>query len=191
MLAKDYAEAKAIADAVKNHDTAGALFQDGDAELSMFARDEEFGIWLRGRTDYLTWLDGQPVIVDLKTAADTADDARAKSAAEHSYYIQDPVYRHILAAILGCDPEDIDFVFVVVQTSGRYQVRMHRLHPLDYERGREQMRIAMEKYRDCTATGVWPDHPEDIDDLALPGYARSRIDRRINDWHGISYGYDF
>jgi hypothetical protein len=191
MLAKDYAEAKAIADAVKAHDTAGALFQDGDAEVSMFARDEEFGIWLRGRTDWLTFIDGQPVIVDLKTAADASDDARAKSAADQSYYIQDPVYRRILAAILHCDPEDIDFVFVVVQTSGRHQVRMHRLHPLDYERGRARARQAMEIYRDCSQTGVWPDHPEDIDDLSLPAYARSRIDRSINDWHGILFGYDF
>jgi PDDEXK-like uncharacterized protein DUF3799 len=191
ILARDYAEAEAIAAAVKAHDTAGALFAEGDAEVSMFWQDSEFGIWCRARTDWLTYVGTTPTITDVKTTADASPASWAKSAADFAYHIQDPWYRRGLAQILGCDPADVDFIFAVIPTQPPYLPMLYRLSENDTERGREQSRIAMEIYRDCTATGVWPSWSDDITDLPLPGYARSRIDRSINDFRGIITDYDF
>lgn len=190
MLAKDYREAETIAAAVKNHHTAGGLFLEGDAEVSMFARDPEYGIWLRSRTDYLTYFGQTPTIVDFKAAASAAPDDFARHAGEYGYHMQDPFYRHVLALCLGCNPADIDFIFVVVGTdpSKPYLPVIYRLNPSDTERGRALSRQAMEKYRDCTESGTWPDWVNgEITELPLPGYHRVRAERIINEFDGIIY----
>jgi hypothetical protein len=188
MLAKDFEQAKEIAAAVKAHHTAGPLLDEGDPEVSIFWQDDEHGIWCRARADWLTWIDGMPTIADVKTTADVSPEHWAKSAADFAYHMQDPWYRRGLAAVLGCDPADVDFIFIVIPTTPPYLPMLYRLHPADVERGAEQGRIAREIYRDCTQTGVWPDWTGgtgEITELKLPGYARSRIERTLSDWTGI------
>lgn len=181
MLPREHAEAAAIAQAVRDDDEAGGLFASGDAEQSMFWTDPETGIWLRGRMDWAALIDGMPVIVDLKTAASSSPEKFAKSVDEYRYYMQHPHYCEGWAAILGCDPDDIDFVFCVVPTEPPYLVMTYRLEPEDVQRGRDANRIAREIFRDCTEAGVWPKWSRDIHPLSLPGYARRRIDGEINE----------
>lgn len=189
MLAKDYAEAEAIADAVKQHDTTGALFSSGDPEVSMFVPDPETGIWRRGRLDWLTYVGETPTVVDFKTTADVSPDHFAKSMADFGYATQEAHYRWQLADLLGCGPDEIDFLFAVVPTSPPYLPQVYRLNPRDGEDGRQLCRIAYQKYRDCTRSGRWPDwsaeRDEEIGELSLPAYARIRNQRELDNWHGI------
>ena len=177
-----YAECEAIAQAVRDHELAGGLFAEGDAEQSVFWRDEEFDIWLRMRMDWSTWFD-VPTIVDFKTTADVSPEGFAKSCADFSYYRQDPHYREGWASVLGCDPDEIDFLFVAVQTEPPHLVMTYRLLPEHVDLGREMNKIAREIYRDCTKADVWPAWSESIEDLPLPGWAVRDIERGINDWH--------
>jgi hypothetical protein len=185
MLAAEHDRAAVIAQAVRDHDIAGGLFAEGDAEQSMFWPDEEFGIWLRGRIDWLTHFDGVPTIADLKTSADASPQEFARSAAKFGYWMQDPWYRDGLGRLLGCDPDEIDFIFAVVQTDPDkpHLVMTYRLTPEHADLGRETGRIAREMYRDCTASGNWPAWSESIEDLPLPGWAVRDIERGINEWH--------
>jgi hypothetical protein len=188
MLARHHAEARAIADAVLKHPVTGALFAWGDAEQSMFWRDEEFGIWLRGRMDLSTVIGDVPTIVDLKTSKDASKEGFAKAVADYGYHRQDPHYREGLAAVLGCDWRTVDFIFAVVETEPPYLVATYRVSdgtegPDDITLGREQNRIAREVYADCTRAGVWPGYSEEIENLPLRHYDRQRIERQINDWH--------
>jgi hypothetical protein len=183
MLAADYAQAQAIAKAVRDHPTAGGLFAEGDAEQSVFWQDGEFGIWLRMRMDWatLSWL--MPTVVDFKTSKDASPEAFAKSVADYGYHRQDAWYREGWASVLGCKAGDIDFVFAVAETEPPYLVACYRVTPEHAELGREQNRIAREKYRDCTASGIWPGYSEEIEDLELPAYARRRIETHIQEWY--------
>ena len=183
MLAKDYAEAKAIADAMLAHPTAGALLEGVDPEVSMFAVDPEFGIWLRGRADAVTMAYSMPTVVDVKTTKDASPAGFAKSVADFGYHRQDPWYRQLWAAILGCDPDEIDFVFAVVETEPPYLVATYRVDAAAVDVGREQNRIAREVYADCTESGIWPGYSEEIEDLELPYYKRRQMEREISDWH--------
>lgn len=190
MLPHEHAQAEEIVAAVRQHETAAALLEDSDPEVSMFWQDEEFGIWLRGRMDAMTYHGlGGPAIVDLKTAADASPERFAKSVADFGYYMQDPWYRQGLAACLGCEWQDIDFIFIVVPTTPPYLPMTYRIADADVERGGERNRMAREIYRDCTASGAWPSWSDEIEDLALPGYARQRIDKHTNEWLGISYDF--
>lgn len=198
MLPHQYAEAEAIAQAVRDDDECGGLLaesgpgeEETDSEVSMFWRDDEHGIWCRGRLDRLTWFEGTPTIVDVKTCADSSPEAFAKSVDKFGYYMQDAWYREGLAILLGCDDwRDVEFVFVTVPTERPYLPMAYRLDATDRADpwhdvllGRERNRIAREKYRDCTANGTWPKWSADITPLSLPGYARKRIEDSINDWH--------
>jgi len=183
MLADDWQECAEIAQAVKTHDVAAGLLAGIDAEVSMFWEDPQYGIWLRGRMDAMTSAWGFPCIVDFKTTADCSPEHFAKSVAEYGYHRQDPWYREGLATALGCDPGEIDFVFITVATTPPYLVMVYRLTPEDVELGTEQNRIAREIYRDCTAASVWPAWSEDIEELPLPGWAKRRMENEINEWH--------
>lgn len=182
-LPHELAEAKAIADAVLADGLAGPLFAEGDAEQSLFWRDPEWDIWLRGRLDWLTYFDGFPAIVDLKKTTDASPQEFARSADRYRYYMQDPHYRDGLGAVLGCDPDEIDFLFVVVEEEPPHFVMVHRLELEDVELGRQCNAIAREIYRDCSEAGSWPKWSQSVNDLPLPPYARRRIESEINDYH--------
>lgn len=184
MLLHKYVEAEAIAQAVRDDDECGGLLAEGRREESMFTRDPESGIWLRGRTDSNTLFGETPTIVDVKTAADSSPEKFAKSIAEYRYDMQSEWYREMLAALLGCDRDDVDFVFVAVPTSPPFLPMAYRIEdPRDIENARESNRIAREVFRDCTERGVWPKWSRDITPISLPGYSRARIEREIQDWH--------
>jgi hypothetical protein len=183
MLRKDYLEARAIADALLTHPTAGGLLQGVDPEVSMFWEDGEFGIWLRGRMDAMTLAWQMPTIVDVKTSKDASPDAFAKSVADFGYHRQDVHYREGLAACLGCDPGEIDFVFAVVETEPPYLVATYRVDAAAADVGREQNRIAREVYAACAESGIWPGYSEEIEDLSLPYFKRREMERHISEWH--------
>jgi len=183
MLAKDYAQAHAIAGALLAHPTTGPLLEGIDPEVSMFWRDDEHGIWLRGRMDAMTMCWPMPTIVDVKTTKDASPAGFAKSVADWGYHRQDPHYRDGLAACLGCKWDDIDFVFAVVETEPPYLVATYRVDDAAVDVGRGQNRIAREIYAACTQAGVWPGYSEEIEDLALPYWKRRDMETMINDWH--------
>lgn len=184
MLPDGYAEAQAIARAVLDHDIAGGLFAPGefDAEVSMFWYLDEFGIWCRGRLDAMAHIAGRVVIGDLKTAADASEEGFAKAVDRYCYHVQEVHYRTGLAVLLGCDPQDIDFLFAVAETEPPHLVAVY-----DTEQWRELgtgcCRIAYERYRDCTESGIWPGYDPYIKNLQVPRYAATRIGSEINDWH--------
>ena len=186
VLLHKYAELEAIAQAVLDDDECAGLLAEGDSEVSVFWQDPEFGTWCRGRIDRLTWFDGQPAIVDLKTTSDSSPESFAKSIDKFGYYLQDAWYRDGLAQLLGCDWQDVEFVFVTVPTDPPYLPMAYRLEALDVPDpwhdvllGRQRNRMAREIYRDCTQAGVWPKWSRDITPLSLPGYARRRIETEI------------
>jgi hypothetical protein len=191
ILRKEWELATTMAGAVLAHPVAAGLLKGADPEVSMFWQDAEAGIWLRGRADALN-LDGfgMPVIVDLKSSKDASRDAFAKSVHEYGYFRQDPHYREGWAAHLGCQWDEVDFVFIVVESDPPHDIAIYRVSdgsdgesPDDVALGREQNRIAREIYADCTAAGTWPGYPEDIQALQLRRGDRFAAERVINDWH--------
>jgi hypothetical protein len=174
MLAHQYAEAEAIAQAVRDHPTAGALFAEGDAELSGFWQDPEFGVWRRCRWDWLTpWEEA----ADLKTCTSASPADIAKAMFNFNYFGQNAWYRDGYTALFGGEPRD--FLNVFVQTEPPYLITIARLPDEHVELGRKRNREALEKYRDCTEAGVWPAWSEDILDIPLPYWAAKSIETEL------------
>lgn len=184
VLRKEWDEAQAIAAAVHANPTAAGLLAGADCEVSGFWVDAEFGIWLRMRMDAHSLQWPMPTIVDLKTSADASEEGFAKSMADYGYVRQEVQYREGLAACLGCDPGDIDFVFVVVESEPPYLTATYRPHEQDIDRAVHQLRATRERFRHCSESGIWPGYSQEIETLELPRYKRQQMERDLNEWIG-------
>lgn len=158
-------EVNEMTEAVLAHRIARALFeQDGHAEASMFATDPVTGVEMRARFDFLA-----KVCVDLKTTGKEASASGfAKSVANFGYDVQEGHYKDTLELLTG---ERRNFVFVVVETTAPYLVGVHQLDRDFREMGEVKARRARELFAECTASGVWPGYPQEINPIAPPMYS--------------------
>lgn len=175
LLPQEYAQAQAMAAAVRAHPVAAALFDpDGGApERSLFWQDELTGVWLRSRLDWLphqvrAW-GRRMVITDLKSAAAADKASVTKAMHNYGYFQQAPFYSDGVRA-LGLD-DDPAFVFVFVESAPPHLVSVAQLDNEAMEAGRALNRIAIERYRDCVEAGVWPGYSEEIELISLPPWA--------------------
>ena len=176
VLAPDYARAVALANAVKADPIAGALFAEGDAEVSLFWPDDETGVVRRARFDWLTPSTSgrRRFIVDLKTARSAEPDAFGKSAADFGYAISAANYVDGARACgLADDPA---FLLVVVEKEPPYVVSIFQVDDDLLQIGRSLMRTALRTYKHCTDTDQWPGYLSDVAPLELPGYFLHRIE---------------
>jgi PDDEXK-like domain of unknown function (DUF3799) len=180
LLPAEYAQAQAMADAVRVHPVASALFNpdNGAPERSLFWQDPEMGVWLRSRLDWLPhpvrgW--GQRmVIADLKTTASADKASVAKSMHNYGYFQQAPFYSDGVRA-LGLD-DDPAFVFVFVESDPPHLISVAQLDDEAMTIGRALNRIAIERYRDCVEAGVWPGYSDEIELISLPPWALRQLE---------------
>jgi len=148
-----------------------ALLDGGIAERSMFWRDEETGVWCRGRLD----LSNKATIVDLKTSKNASKEAFRRDAANYGYHDQYALYLRgvrALRAQLGIDDDvEPEFIHLVVEKTPPYLTAAYEFDRLACEVGDARVTKALKTFRDCQATGLWPGYPVDIQPLSLPSYA--------------------
>ena len=177
LLAAEYAEAAAVADAVRAHPVAGRLFDSdyGAPEQSLFWQDPETGVWLRSRLDWLPFATrNRMIITDLKKAKSSEPQAIAKAMADYRYFMQASFYVDGVRA-LGYD-NDPAFVFVFVEPEPPYLVTVGQLDDEAMDAGRDLNRQAIERYRDCKESDVWPGYTSEIVSISLPPWTLRQLE---------------
>lgn len=166
LLAADYKRVQAMADALRSHRLAMTLFAEGQPEVSAYCADDQTGVTRRGRFDWL----GPRVVVDYKSAA-SADPAGFGRAVANFGYHQQAAWYLDLARDLGHPAEA--FAFVVQEKTAPYLVSVVELDDAAVQRGRDLNRLALQMFRDCTDSGVWPGYTADdeIARVSLPRWA--------------------
>lgn len=178
LLAKEDEQAHAMARVALEHDLVGAYFAEGEAEMSGWWVDEEFGVRLRIRVDWLTRLpDGRMVAVDYKTSRSSGAGALAKAMGDYGYFMQKPFYLAVLRA-LGFDIAD--FVFISQCKKPPYRLTVARIDPRDVELGHRLNRRAIELFAQCMAEDRWPDDSHLIHTLSIPANARYRAEELLS-----------
>jgi hypothetical protein len=165
----DFAKAHAMATAVRNHPLAAGLLSAGVAERVVTWTDPDTGIPCRAMIDWSP-ANGRS-LVDLKTCNSAAPQHLGRHVAEHGYHVQD-VHYDAGARMAELVDDDAPFVFIFVETTPPYGVAVTQLHPDDRDHARDLRRRALEIYRDCTESGIWPGYPTDLLTTRLPSYAR-------------------
>jgi len=163
----DWTTVHEMAEAIRRHPLASRLLNPdgGVAEQVLVWVDQDTGVTRRAMLD---WRRGR-VIVDYKTADSASKPAFSRAVASYGYHQQDPYYRDGVAALgLAADPV---FLFIVQEKTPPYLVAVYDLDDVAIQIGHERNRRALEIYRDCTETGLWPGYPSEVKTVALPRYA--------------------
>ena len=165
LLPPDYERVHAMAAALRADPLASALFdreRGGLPEQSLFWFDGTFGIWRRARLDWLPDAGARErlVVPDYKTTADASQAGVRKSVIQYGYHQQGDWYTAAAQALLHPDPA---FLLVFQETVPPYLVRVVQMDGDLLRAGRERNAEAMEIYRDCSQSGIWPGYGDGID----------------------------
>ncbi|MER7167260.1 PD-(D/E)XK nuclease-like domain-containing protein [Micromonospora sp. NPDC000207] len=170
LLPAEFDTVQAMAGKLRQHPRAAELFApDGVAEQSLFWVDAETGVQCRARLDYLT----TNRIVDYKTTTSANPGHIAKAVDNFGYHQQDDWYR-TGAIELDLVAPDAAFTFVFQSKTPPYLVTAVELDDTALKIGYERNRLALQIFRDCTETGVWPAYSDGIEVISLPAYAERR-----------------
>ena len=180
MLLKDYARTREMESVLRANPDARKLFRPGlgAVEQSMFWVDFEFDVWRRARLDLvIPGNDTDPMfIVDYKTCQGVDIVAMEKSMATYGYEKQGAWYIDAADALGLVPPSGVVFVLVFQMSDPPYLVRVGQPTPEAIQWGRVQNRKAIDTYRDCTRTGVWPGYPAGVVSLALPRWTEKQLE---------------
>lgn len=178
LLPPEYERVQAMAAALRADPLASALFRPGAGkpEQAAFWFDSVFGIWRRVRFDWLPDASARErlLIPDYKTTTDASPAGVRKSIINYGYHQQGDWYGAAARALLHPDPA---FLLVFQETTPPYLVRVVQMDDDLLRAGRERNERAMEIYRDCSQSGMWPGYGDGIDFVkldSLPVWAQNK-----------------
>lgn len=167
-----YDTVRVMRDAVMKRNISAAIFEQGQAEVSMFA--EVADVRCKGRADWIA--PALHLICDVKTTQNAGRDAFSRDAARYGYHRQAFFYRRLYAAATY-QSEPI-FVHLVVESAPPYDVAFFELDTEAIDAGNRQIDEALEIWRRCEFSGIWPGSGWDwenqeytIQSLSLPRWA--------------------
>lgn len=171
ILVKDWATVEAMARALREHPIAAALLAPGSgmAEQSLFWAAD--GIQKRARVDFLpNVVEGKRyLIADYKTTAEDGAETRQfeRAIGSYGYAMQASFYSEGVATLLGVDPK---FLFICQEKVAPYLVNVIEPSAEWMQIGADLCKRAVEVYRECRETGVWPGYPVGVDRALVPQY---------------------
>lgn len=155
----DWEHCHAIREAVLSHPFGNKLLSGGTSEISYFKRDEQTGLIIKCRADYILG----DLIVDLKTTVSAAPDDFRRSALRLNYHLQDAIYRDIIGLQ--------EFAFLAVEKEAPYVVTA----PIMFDE--DARRLGFLKYRKALndlADAIAFDH--------FPGYSSDPVVMDLTPW---------
>lgn len=176
ILTKDFIPLQEAAAALHRDPVAGPIFSPkagGVAEQSMFMEDPDTGLWLRGRTDWVTEEDGVVYINDYKTARSASPEDIGKAIAEHGYHIQAAAYSWMRSE-LG-DGQEVRFRFIFQEKVAPYVVTVATLDQETFNMGYDQFRTGLDQIAEAEETGKWPGYVSKETTVGLPAWAKRNL----------------
>ena len=168
--------AQRISLAVRGDETALKYLATGDPEVTM--KWTQGTRPCKGRADWLTTIDGRPVLVGLKTTRDCRHMVFASQAAKLGYHLQWAFYHDGFETITGESPLMIE---VVVESDAPHAVATYIIPNDIIEQGRDEYQALLKTLTDCEASGEWPGPVTAEEYLTLPSWAYSQADEDLSD----------
>lgn len=157
--------AAGIAAAVRGDPVAAKYLEAGEPEVTL---QWELGERrCKGRVDWLTSRDGEPVLVGLKTACDCRHFAFGAAAAKLGYHQQWSWYFDGYAAITGRDARMVE---IVVESAPPHAVVVYAITEDILAQGRDEYLRLIELLTRCETEDYWPGPAETEQILSLPSW---------------------
>jgi hypothetical protein len=129
-------------------------FKNGEPEKSLIWKDEETGIWLKARPD---WLPNDPkseFICEYKTAVTIDPWSLTNAVFRYGYHMQAALQIDGVQAVFGVKP--LGVAHVVQEKEPPYLAELRMFTPEQIETGRKTYRKALRLLAQCLETGKWP-----------------------------------
>jgi hypothetical protein len=166
----DYEQVHAMADALRRHTTAAALFDPagGKPEQSLYWVDPITKVTCRARPDWLPNPGrGRLIIPDYKTTTKVDRKSISKAIRDWGYHCQAAWYLEG-ARRLGLADEYAVFVLVFQTKTPPYLVVAAQVDSTDLRIGHAKNQVALDIYRQCTESGDWPAYGEGVEIIPQP-----------------------
>lgn len=145
------------------------IIEESIKQESAFCKDPATGLMRKVRPD-ARGMDNQErlILADLKSTfrGGATEMAWQQHCARMAYHIQDSFYSDVYTDLMGPP----FFLFMVVERKPPYACRIFQLNPAGKKFAREKYKRAMEQFRKCQESGVWPGYDEDIVTVSLPAW---------------------
>ena len=168
-------QATAMCEALNRNEFVEKLLK-GEKEKPFFWTDEMTNEECKCRTDVLTEVGGNLIIVDLKSTDNAETEAFMRSAIKYGYDLQSAMYSKGVEINTGKKPL---FVFVAIEKKPPYAINILQADQLLIRRGYDLFREYIGIYHDCKQTDNWYGYLgkfNQINNLALPSYLAKEVE---------------
>ncbi len=168
-------QATAMCEALNKNEFVKKLLK-GEKEKPFFWVDEMTGEECKCRTDVLTELGENLIIVDLKSTDNAETEAFIKSAIRYGYDFQSAYYTEGVKVNTGREPL---FVFIAIEKKPPYAINILQADKLLIRRGYDLFREYLGIYHECKTTDNWWGYLgryNQINNLALPAYLAKEVE---------------
>ncbi len=157
--------------ALEAHPYATAAFKGGNPERSLIWKDEETGLWMKARPDYLPH--ALKIIPDYKTAASGHPEDFCRDVGKYGYHIQAAMALEGIEVLTGKTPKS--FIFVVQEKSPPYVVQVYDLDADDLEIGRAMLLRGKRIFAECLEKDHWPGYSDRPISASIPMWKRGQL----------------
>lgn len=167
-------QATAMCEALNKNEFVKKLLK-GEKEKPFFWVDEMTGEECKCRTDVLTEIGENLIIVDLKSTDNAETEAFMRSAIRYGYDFQSAYYSEGVKINTGIEPL---FVFIAVEKKPPYAINILQADALLIRRGYDLFRELLGIYHECKKTDNWWGYLgryNQINNLALPSYLAREV----------------
>lgn len=171
ITADEYELVHAIQGAVRSDPVAAPYLASGEPEVVLEA--QMHGRACRGRVDWLTAQNSEPVIVGLKTSRDCREYQFGGQSAKLLYFWQWSFYADLYQAIKGVQPKMVE---IVVESEAPHAVAVYIIPDDVLEQGRVEYLQYMEILAECELKDEWPGPYRVEQILSLPSYVYEKMD---------------
>lgn len=168
ILYSTFKAVEGMAAQIASHPLASRMLVGGVEEMSFFAKDEETGLMLKARPDYLVKLDDYGVVlVDYKT---TALSLGTKKQSNHAFDLgrQIQAAHHKRVAEMATGGQINEVVYITQMQQPPYLIRIFRMPEEAIAIGNDMCRTYLDGIKYCYDTGEWPGYPPEIEDYIVP-----------------------
>jgi exodeoxyribonuclease VIII len=163
------ADMKGMMASLMAHQKIRRIIETSVKQESAFCRDPDTGLMRKVRPDARCFDNSERIILaDLKSTfrGGATVSAWQQHCARMSYHIQDSFYTDVYTDLMA-PPY---FIFMVVERKPPYACRLFQIDPTGKKHARDKYKKAMEQFRKCQDTGIWPGYDEDIVTVSLPSW---------------------
>lgn len=171
-----------MAAAMRANPLIDAVLSRGAPEVTLAWRDEETGVWLRARPDWL--LDDKRYGINVKTTTDASHAGFQSDVTKFRYYQSAALELDAIEAVFGIRPSN--YLHPVVEKPAKgwqpgdyLPVALWELPAEDIEYGRTLNRRAIRLFADCLNNDRWPGYADEPAMCGIGGWAKREIDNLL------------